>query len=383
VSEDYNKNIICILNGGEKASNVAIKRTENKKGDKRVVTGKIEKEEVPADTSLRPKHLSQYYGQDKVKENIKIMLEAAKKRKEPLEHILLYGPPGIGKTSLASIVAREMNSNIKITSGPTLERPGDLASILTSLEDKDVLFIDEIHRLNNLVEELLYPAMEDYALDIIIGKGPSAKTLRLELPKFTLIGATIRIGKIASPLRDRFGAVYKLDYYSLNEIKKIVLRSAKILKIPIDNVSASMIAKSSRRTPRIANRILKRVRDFAQVRHQGTITPEICEKALRMLEIDNVGLDASDRKLLDTIITKFSGGPVGLETLAASCSEDVTNIEEVYEPYLMRLGFIKRTLRGRVATPKAFEYLGYEYPKEATKRIKKLEISKTQKKLFK
>ena len=354
-----------------------------RRDNKRIVTGKVKTEEVTTDLTLRPRTLSQYYGQEKVKENIKIMLEAAKKRKEPLEHILLYGPAGIGKTSLAGIIAREMNSNIKITSGPTLERPGDLASILTSLEDKDILFIDEIHRLNRLVEELLYPAMEDYALDIIIGKGPSAKTLRLELPKFTLIGATVRIGKIASPLRDRFGAVFKLDYYKVKEIKKIIKRSAKILNIQIDNLSASLLAKSSRRTPRIANRILKRVRDFAQVRHAGKITPEICEKALGMLEIDGLGLDSADRKLLETIIKKFSGGPVGLETLAAACSEDVTNIEEVYEPYLMRIGFIKRTLRGRVATPKAFEYLGYEYPKEVTKRIKKEKISKAQKKLFK
>lgn len=348
-----------------------------------MVSGKVKKDEIPVDSSLRPKSLAQYTGQDKIKENIKIMLEAAKKRKEPLEHILLYGPAGIGKTSLASIIAREMNSNIKITSGPTIERPGDLASILTSLQDNDVLFIDEIHRLNKLVEELLYPAMEDYALDIIIGKGPSAKTLRLELPKFTLIGATIKIGKIASPLRDRFGAVHKLDYYKLKEIKKIIKRSAKILNIAIDNVSAAEIAKSSRRTPRVANRILKRVRDFAQVKHQGKISSGITEKALGMLEIDGLGLDLADRTLLKTIIQKFSGGPVGLDTLAAACSEDIANIEEVYEPYLMRLGFLKRTPRGRVATSKSFEYLGLDYSKEVAKRVKREEISRAQKKLFK
>jgi len=354
-----------------------------KRDKKRAITGRLQKDEVPVDQTLRPASLAQFAGQDKIKENVKIMLEAAQKRKEPLEHILLYGPPGIGKTSLASIVAGEMNSNIKITSGPTLERAGDLASILTSLADNDILFIDEIHRLNKVVEELLYPAMEDYALDIIIGKGPSAKTLRLELPKFTLIGATVRIGKIASPLRDRFGAVYKLDYYKIKDIKRILKRSAKILKISLDNVSASIIAKSSRKTPRVANRILKRVRDFAQVRHQGTITPEICQKALKMLEIDGVGLDSADRRLLLAIIKKFSGGPVGLDTLAAACSEDIANIEEVYEPYLIRLGFLKRTPRGRVATPKAFEYLGLEYPKETVKRAKQEKISKAQKQLFK
>ncbi len=354
-----------------------------KKDRKRIVEGKLKKEETPIDLSLRPQTLAQFAGQDKIKENIKIMLEAAQKRKEPLEHILLYGPAGIGKTSLAQILSREMSSSIKITSGPALERPGDLASILTSLADKDVLFIDEIHRSNRLVEELLYSAMEDYALDIIIGKGPSAKTLRLELPKFTLIGATIRIGKISSPLRDRFGAVHKLDYYKIKDIKRIIKRSAKILKIDVDNVSASLIAKSSRRTPRVANRILKRVRDFAQVKHRGRISPEVTEKALQMLEIDGVGLDSADRKLLNAIIEKFSGGPVGLDTLAAACSEDVANIEEVYEPYLMRLGFLKRTPRGRVATTRAFEYLGFQYPKEAVKRIKKEKITRAQKKLFK
>lgn len=356
---------------------MAIKKEQN-----RVVTGKIKEEENKIEPSLRPKTLSQFAGQEKIKENIKIMLEAAKKRKEHLEHILLYGPAGTGKTSLAQILSREMNSNIKIISGPGLERPGDLASILTSLENKDVLFIDEIHRMNSTVEELLYSAMEDFALDIIIGKGPSAKTLRLELPKFTIVGATIKIGKLSSPLRDRFGAIFKLDFYKLKDLKRILKRSAEILKIPIDNMSLILLSKSSRGIPRIANRLLKRVRDYSQVKHKGRVNPEICAKALKMLEIDNLGLDSQDRKLLKIIIQKFSGGPVGLETLAAASSEDIANIEEVYEPYLMRLGFLKRTHRGRVATEKAFQYLGLDYPKEATRRIKQEKIIRAQKKLF-
>jgi len=358
---------------------VAIKRNQ-----KRLVSGKLKKEEeTKIETSLRPKTLAQFAGQEKIKENIKIMLDAAKKRKEPVEHLLFYGPAGTGKTSLAGIIACEMGSNIKIISGPSLERPGDLASILTSLEDKDILFIDEIHRLNHLVEELLYTAMEDYALDIIIGKGPSAKTLRLELPEFTLIGATVRIGRLSTPMRDRFGAIFKLDFYKLKDLKKILKRSAHILKIPIDNVSLALISKRSRGIPRVANRILKRVRDFAEVKSEGKISPEISEKALEMLEIDGIGLDSADRKLLKVIIKKFSGGPVGLDTLAAACSEDIANIEEVYEPYLMRLGFLKRTLRGRVATSKAFEYLGLDFPKEASKRTQKEIINRAQKKLFK
>ncbi|HLC38774.1 MAG TPA: Holliday junction branch migration DNA helicase RuvB [Patescibacteria group bacterium] len=354
-----------------------------KKEKKRLVSGKLKPDEIPADSSLRPSTLAQFAGQDNIKENLKIMLEAARKRKEPLEHILLYGPAGIGKTSMAQIMAHEMSANIKITSGPTLDRPGDLASILTSLSDFDILFIDEIHRLGRLIEELLYPAMEDYALDIIIGKGPSAKTLRLELPKFTVIGATTKIGGISSPLRDRFGAIFKLDYYKIKDVKRILKRAAKILRIPIDNTSIILIAKSARRTPRIANRILRRVRDYAQVRHQGKITPEICLKALKMLQIDSIGLDKADRKLLEILIKKFSGGPVGLETLAAASSEDIANIEEVYEPYLMRLGFLKRTPKGRMATSKAFEYLGFKCPQEVSKKAQKEKISRRQKKLFK
>lgn len=354
-----------------------------KRDKARIVTPRLKKEEETLDASLRPKKFYQFIGQKKIKENLKILIAAAKKRREQVEHILIYGPAGLGKTTLAHVIANEMNCGIKTSSGPAIERPGELAAILTSLNDGDILFIDEIHRLGKLVEEILYPAMEDGALDIMVGKGPAAKSLRLDLPRFTLIGATIRLGMVAAPLRDRFGVIHHLDFYRISEIKKIILRSAKILKINIDKEAADLIAHSSRRTPRVANRLLKRIRDFAQVKGKGKITQDITKKALKMLDVDFLGLDSSDRKLLRIIIEKFKGGPVGLETLAAATSEDPGNIEEVYEPYLMRLGFIKRTPRGRVATEEAYNYLGYPYHgHEGTQKIQKIPISKGQKKLW-
>ncbi len=352
------------------------------KKEQRIVTPKLKKEEVSFDFSLRPKRLSEFIGQDKVKENIKILIEAAKKRKEPLDHVLLYGPAGLGKTTLAQVIAREINCNIKITSGPSIERAGDLASILTNLEDKDILFIDEIHRLNRTVEEILYSAMEDYALDIVVGKGPSAKTLRLDLPKFTVIGATIRFGSLTTPLRDRFGSHFRLDFYKTKDLKNIIIRSAKVLKIEIDNMSAWAIARCARKTPRVANRLLKRIRDYAEVKSDGKIKEDIVKKSLAMLEIDEMGLDSADRKLIDTIISKFNGGPVGLETIAACIGEDITNIEDVYEPYLMRLGFLKRTPRGRVVTDAGFQYLGYPQPIDDHDKKQRIVVSKDQKKLL-
>jgi Holliday junction DNA helicase RuvB len=352
------------------------------KKEQRIVTPKLKKEEIKLDTSLRPKRLSEFVGQDKIKENIKILIEAARKRKEPLDHVLLYGPAGLGKTTLAQVIAREINCNIKITSGPSIDRAGDLASILTNLEDKDILFIDEIHRLNRTVEEILYSAMEDYALDIIVGKGPAAKTLRLDLPKFAVIGATIRFGSLTTPLRDRFGSHFRLDFYKTKDLKKIIVRSAKVLKIEIENAAAWTIARCARKTPRVANRLLKRIRDYAEVKGNGIITDEITHKSLKMLEIDQMGLDSADRKLMETIIRKFSGGPVGLETLAACIGEDVTNIEDVYEPYLMRLGFIKRTPRGRMVTSNGFDYLGFPQPVDDHEKKQRIVVSKDQKKLL-
>lgn len=318
-------------------------------------------EEERIETTLRPQFLNEYIGQTKVKENMKVYIEAAKKIKEPLDHVLLYGPPGLGKTTLSTIIANEMKSNIKITSGPAIEKPGDLAALLTNLQENDVLFIDEIHRLNKNVEEILYPALEDFSLDIIIGKGPTAKSIRIDLPKFTLIGATTKAGSLTTPLRDRFGIVERLDLYETKDLEKIVKRSSKILNINIDDDAADEIAMRSRGTPRIANRILKRVRDYALVLGDGDITLKLAKTALNKLEIDELGLDDIDRKILETIILKYNGGPVGLETLATTVGEEVETIEDVYEPYLMQIGFISRTPRGRVALQPAYRHIGIEF----------------------
>lgn len=328
--------------------------------ENRIVTSDFTSEDSDIENSLRPKTLDDYIGQEKVKENLRIYIEAAKGRGEALDHVLIYGPPGLGKTTLAGIIANEMGVNIRVTSGPAIEKQGDLAALLTNLQEGDVLFIDEIHRLNRQVEEVLYPAMEDGALDIIIGKGPSARSIRLDLPHFTLIGATTRAGQLSAPLRDRFGVIFRLEMYSNDELATIVKRSAGILEIPVDNEGAGEIASRSRGTPRIANRLLKRSRDFAQVKYDGVISREAAVDALSKMEIDELGLDNIDRILLKTMIKNYNGGPVGLDTIAAAIGEESVTIEDVYEPYLMQIGFLSRTPRGRCATALAYKHLGIE-----------------------
>lgn len=319
---------------------------------------KVEEGEEELEKSLRPKKFSELIGREKEKKMLKIMIQGAKSRNESLDHLIFHGPPGLGKTTIALVIANEMGKNIHVTSGPAIERSGDLASIITNLQDGDILFIDEIHRLNKVVEEVLYPAMEDYAIDIILGKGPSAKTVRIDLPKFTLIGATTKIGMVSAPLRDRFGSLMRLDFYTHDELEKLVLQKAGILNVNIENQEARILAQRSRGTARIAIRLLKRVRDFTDYRYGNKVTKEDLEEAMKLLEIDDLGLDENDRKILKVIIENFQGGPVGLNTIAASISEEEETIEDVYEPYLIQIGFLKRTPRGRVATKKAYEYLG-------------------------
>ena len=322
-------------------------------------------EDVKIEGSLRPKTLDNYIGQKKIKESLKIYIEAAKGRGESLDHLLFYGPPGLGKTTLASIIANEMGVGIKITSGPAIEKPGDMAAILNNLKEGDVLFVDEIHRLNRQVEEVLYPAMEDFCIDIMIGKGPTARSIRLDLPHFTLIGATTRAGMLSAPLRDRFGMIHRMEYYDIEELCSIILQSARVLDVEVDNAGAIEMARRSRGTPRLANRVLKRVRDFAQVRFDGKITEDVAITALDLMDVDKMGLDHTDRNLLLTMINKFSGGPVGLDTLAAAIGEDAGTIEDVYEPYLIKNGFINRTPRGRVVTDAAYHHLGLEMPTDS------------------
>ena len=330
--------------------------------ENRIVTAEYTRDDSDAENTLRPKTLGEYVGQEKAKEILRIFIEAAKLRGEPLDHVLLYGPPGLGKTTLSTIIAAEMGVNIRTTSGPAIEKPGDLAALLTNLEEGDLLFIDEIHRLNRSVEEVLYPAMEDYALDIILGKGPAARSIRIDLPRFTLVGATTRAGQLTGPLRDRFGVIFRLELYTPEELTQIITRSAGILGIACDPTGAKELARRSRGTPRIANRFLKRVRDFAQVMGNGDITAELAAAALDRLEVDYLGLDAIDRRILSTIIQSYAGGPVGLDTLAAAAGEEAVTIEDVYEPYLMQEGFLTRTARGRCVTQKAYQHLGLPVP---------------------
>jgi Holliday junction DNA helicase RuvB len=333
--------------------------------EERVVAATVTGDDAEVERSLRPRALADFPGQDRVKENLGIAIEAAKKRGDALDHLLLYGPPGLGKTTIANIVAQEMDVAIRTTSGPAIERPGDLAAILTNLKQHDILFIDEVHRLSRAVEEILYPAMEDYALDLVIGKGPGARSVRLNMPKFTLIGATTRYAMVSAPLRDRFGSVYRLDFYDAETLTTIVERSARILGLPVPHDAAFEIARRSRGTPRIANRILRRVRDYAEVRAGGVITLQATRAALDLLEVDDLGLDETDRSVLRCIVEKFGGGPVGLETIAASISEESDTIMDVYEPFLLQLGFIQRTPRGRTATARAYRHLGFEPPPSA------------------
>ncbi len=329
---------------------------------KRVIETELQEEDKKLEGSLRPQTLDEYIGQEKAKNTLRVYIEAAKERHDSLDHVLFYGPPGLGKTTLAGIIANEMGVHLKVTSGSAIEKPGEMAAILNNLQEGDLLFIDEIHRLNRQVEEVLYPAMEDFAIDIMIGKGATARSIRLELPKFTLVGATTRAGLLTAPLRDRFGVIHRLEFYSTQELKLIILHSAKILHVEIEDEGAMELARRSRGTPRLANRILKRVRDFAQVRYDGIITKEVAETALNLLEVDKMGLDHVDRNILHTMIDKFSGGPVGLDTLAAAIGEDAGTIEDVYEPYLIQNGFINRTPRGRVVTDFAYHHLGLENP---------------------
>jgi len=335
----------------------------------RIITAKEKTEDKTLDLTLRPRSLKEFVGQEKIKDNLSVFMRAAKQRKEPIEHALLYGPPGIGKTTLAHIIANEMGVNIRVTSGPAIERAGDLGSILTNLEDGDILFIDEIHRLPRTVEEVLYPSMEEFLLDIVVGKGPAARTLRLELPRFSIIGATTRASLLSAPLRDRFGITYRLDFYADDDVGKIISRSAKILGIEITNDAVKEIAKRARRTPRVANRLLKRVRDFAQVQSLNKISLDVASVSLQRLEIDNLGLDLIDRRILETVIEKFNGGPVGINTIDAATSEERDTIEEIYEPFLLQVGFLARTPRGRVVTESAYRHLGVEPPTDLQSKL--------------